>query len=45
MIVYVTDRCSPETAKQAHLCGGKKKKKGGLEDVCGVLRVPISDGR
>lgn len=27
MIVCVTDRRSPASAKQAHLCGGEKKKK------------------
>lgn len=27
VIVCVTDRCGPTSAKQAHLCGGIKKKK------------------
>lgn len=35
MIVCVTDGCSPASAKQAHLCGEKKKITEGLKTSAG----------
>ena len=32
MIVCVTDHCSPASAKQVHLCGGKKKHNRGPKE-------------